>query len=111
MLYGLELRLINIQASNAEICSGAHAMAGTRSLRRRVVEWPGDNREIEPMPTSFREYNDDAAMLLPLDMRDWLPEDHLAYLIRDLVHNLDMTPFYRPYAGDGRRMAGRTIRR
>ena len=42
-------------------------------------------------------------MLLPLDMRDWLPEDHLAYLIRDLVHNLDMTPFYRPYAGDGRR--------
>ena len=55
------------------------------------------------MPTSFREYNDDAAMLLPLDMRDWLPEDHLAYQIRDLVHNLDMTPFYRPYAGDGRR--------
>ena len=55
------------------------------------------------MPPSFREYNDDAAMLLPLDMHDWLSEDHLAYLVRDLVRNLDMTPFYRPYAGDGRR--------
>ena len=55
------------------------------------------------MPTRFREYNDDAAMLLPLAMREWLPEDHLAYLIRDLVHSLDLAPFYRPYAGDGRR--------
>ena len=49
------------------------------------------------MPNSFREYNDDAAMLLPLDMREWLPEVHLAYLIRDLVRSLDLTPFYRPY--------------
>ena len=49
------------------------------------------------MPNSFREYNDDAAMLLPLDMREWLPEVHLAYLIRDLVRSLDLAPFYQPY--------------
>ena len=57
----------------------------------------------EPMPTSFRECHDDEFMLLPVDMRDWLPERHLAYLIRDMVREMDLSPFYSPYAGDGRR--------
>ena len=55
------------------------------------------------MPTSFRECRDDEFMLLPVDMRDWLPERHLAYLIRDMVREMDLSPFYLPYAGDGRR--------
>ena len=55
------------------------------------------------MPTSFGECRDDEFMLLPVDRRDWLPEDHLAYLIRDMVREMDLSPFYRRYAGDGRR--------
>ena len=59
--------------------------------------------EPEPMPTSFRKCRDDEFMLLLVDMRDWLPERHLAYLIRDMVREIDLSPFYQPYAGDGRR--------
>jgi len=57
----------------------------------------------KPMPTSFRKCRDDEFMLLPVDMRDWLPERHLAYLIRDMVREMDLSPFHSPYAGDGRR--------
>ena len=55
------------------------------------------------MPTRFRPYHPDQGLLLPSDMRDWLPEGHLAHHVSDLVDGLDMTAFYAPYEGDGRR--------
>ncbi len=55
------------------------------------------------MPTRFRPYHPDQGLLLPSDMRDWLPEGHLAHHVSDLVEGLDMTAFYAPYEGDGRR--------
>jgi transposase len=33
----------------------------------------------------------DAPMLLPPDLRDWLPEDHLAWLVLDVVGQLDLS--------------------
>ena len=54
------------------------------------------------MPTTFRPYEPNQT-LLPPDLRDWLPPDHLAYDIADLVDTLDLAPFYAPYEGDGRR--------
>ena len=33
------------------------------------------------MPTTFRPYEPDQGMLLPPDLRDWLPEGHLAHRI------------------------------
>ena len=42
-------------------------------------------------------------MLLPPDMREWLPEGHMAQHVSDLVDGLDLTVFYAPYEGDGRR--------
>ena len=39
------------------------------------------------------------------DLRDWLPEGHLAYHVSELVDGLDLTAFYAPYEGDGRRNA------
>ena len=44
-------------------------------------------------------------LLLPADLRAWLPEGHLAHHVSDLVDGLDLTAFYAPYAGDGRRNA------
>ena len=38
-------------------------------------------------------------------MREWLPEGHLAHHVSDLVDGLDLTAFYAPYEGDGRRNA------
>jgi len=55
------------------------------------------------MGTTFRRYTPDQSILLPPSPRDWLPEGHLAYFISDTVDNLDLSVFYEPYEGDGRR--------
>ena len=55
------------------------------------------------MPTRFRLYHPDQGLLLPPDLRDWLPAGHLAHHVSDLVDGLDLTVFYAPYEGDGRR--------
>ena len=57
------------------------------------------------MSTTFRRYAPDQTLLLPADMREWLPKGHLAYHVSDLVDGLDLTAFFAPYAGDGRRNA------
>src|SRR5699024_9941230 len=55
------------------------------------------------MPTTFRPYAPDQDLLLAPSLHDWLPSDHLAYFISELVDELDFNAFYAPYAGDGRR--------
>ena len=55
------------------------------------------------MSTTFRPYAPDQMLLLPADMREWLAEGHLAHHVSDLVDGLDLTAFYAPYEGDGRR--------
>ena len=57
------------------------------------------------MSTTFHPYKPDQMLLLPADLREWLPEGHLAHHVSDLVDGLDLTAFYRPYEGDGRRNA------
>jgi transposase len=39
--------------------------------------------------------------LLPPDLRDWLPADHLAWFVLDVVDQLDLDPFLRTYRADG----------
>jgi transposase len=41
------------------------------------------------------------AFLLPPDLRDWLPQDHLAWFILDVVDHVDLEPFLRSYRTDG----------
>ena len=57
------------------------------------------------MATTFRPYEPDQMLLLAPDVRDWLPEGHFAHHVSDLVDGLDLTAFYAPYEGDGRRNA------
>ena len=57
------------------------------------------------MSTTFRPYVPEQSLLLPPDVREWLSEGHLAHHISDLVDGLDLTAFYAPYEGDGRRNA------
>lgn len=40
-------------------------------------------------------------MLMPYDLSDWLPEDHLARFIVDITDKLDFTTVYRQYRGRG----------
>jgi transposase len=43
----------------------------------------------------------DQPFLLPPDLRDWLPKDHLAWFVLDVVDQLDLAPFYRAHRDDG----------
>ena len=54
------------------------------------------------MNKTFREYQLDQSFLLPPDLRDWLPEGHLALFVSDVVASLDLAEIYKSYAGDGR---------
>jgi transposase len=53
---------------------------------------------------TFKPYTPDQLLLLPPALQDWLPEDHLAWFISDVVdHALDLTPIVATYeTGDGR---------
>jgi transposase len=44
----------------------------------------------------------DQLMVMPPSVRDWLPEDHLAFFLLDVVAELDLAGFYVGYRGDGR---------
>lgn len=50
----------------------------------------------------FREYDPDQVLLLPQELREWLPSEHLAYFVSDLVDQLDLTGIYAQYS-QGRR--------
>ena len=47
----------------------------------------------------------DQPLLLPPDLQEWVPPGHLAHHVSDVVDALDLTAFYAPYEGDGRRNA------
>ncbi|MGA7615530.1 MAG: IS1182 family transposase [Thermoanaerobaculia bacterium] len=55
------------------------------------------------MPTTYRPYRPEQSLLLPPSPYDWLPEGHLAHFVFDIVDQLDLSAFYEPYKGDGRR--------
>lgn len=55
------------------------------------------------MGTNFRPYQPNQMFLMPPCAKDWLPEGHLAFFISETVDRLDVSAFYRPYEGDGRR--------
>jgi transposase len=54
------------------------------------------------MAHDFRPYAPDQPYLLPPDPRDWLSADHLAYRVRDVVQELDLSAFTAAYSRDGR---------
>ncbi len=53
------------------------------------------------MAHNFLRGDRDQPFLLPPDVRNWLPEGHLAWFILDVVDQLDLDPFYRAHRDDG----------
>ena len=47
--------------------------------------------------TQFKPYQPNQLLLLPPDMKQWLPEDDLAYFIMDVVNELDLSSIYQSY--------------
>jgi transposase len=54
------------------------------------------------MSKTYRPYVPEQDLLLPPSLRDWLPEDHLAYFVSDLVDQLDLSAITRVYEDEDR---------
>jgi transposase len=50
----------------------------------------------------FRAFDLGQSLFLPPDLRDWLPDDHLARFVGEVVAELDLSGVYASYEGDGR---------
>ena len=54
------------------------------------------------MAVNVRSGDVDQLMLMPPSVRDWLPEDHLAFFVIDTVAELDLREFFSVHRADGR---------
>ncbi|MDD4456154.1 MAG: IS1182 family transposase, partial [Syntrophotalea acetylenica] len=53
------------------------------------------------MSNRFRQVDRETLFLLPPSMDDWLPKEHLARFIVEIVAQLDLTAIKAAYAGRG----------
>jgi transposase len=53
------------------------------------------------MAHNFIGTDRDQSFLLPPDVRDWLPDGHLAWFVLDAVAGMDLSGFYGAYRADG----------
>jgi transposase len=54
------------------------------------------------MAKTYRPYVPEQDLLLPPSLRDWLPEDHLAFFVSDLVDQLDLAAIMAVYEDEER---------
>src|SRR6202035_2480612 len=54
------------------------------------------------MAKTFRTYLPEQNLLLPASLRDWLPGDHLAFFVSDVVDQLDLSAIESVYEKDDR---------
>jgi transposase len=53
------------------------------------------------MASNFLACDRDQVFLLSPDLREWLPADHLAWFVLDVVDQLNLGPFLKAYRADG----------
>jgi transposase len=56
----------------------------------------------EFMAYNYTECNRDQLYLLPPSMKEWLPEDHLAWFLIDAVGQMDLSAFHAAHRADGK---------
>jgi transposase len=54
------------------------------------------------MAKTYRPYVPEQDLLLPPSLRDWLPEDHLAFFVSDLIDQLDLSAITTVYEDEER---------
>ena len=54
------------------------------------------------MAVNFKSCDRSTPYLFPPTVQDYLPEDHLACFIVEIVDQLDLTPFIQAYSGKGK---------
>ena len=83
----------NRQVAQAVCFSLSHKRRAFVGQARRLRSWF--------MPQNFLSPQRDQPLLLPVDMREWLPEDDLVFVVLDAVATLDLGEFRRRYRADG----------
>ncbi len=53
------------------------------------------------MGQNFIACDREQSFLMPPDVREWLPEGHLAWFVLDAVEEMDLDAFYGPIAPTG----------
>src|SRR5215208_7800413 len=53
------------------------------------------------MAQNFIACDREQILLLPPSLREWLPDEHLAWFVIDAVAEMDLEPFYSAYRSDG----------
>jgi transposase len=53
------------------------------------------------MAQNFLTCDREQSLLLAADLRDWLPEDHVAWFVVEAIDELDLEAFYAAYRADG----------
>jgi transposase len=53
------------------------------------------------MPQNFLACDREQELLLPPSLREWLPDDHLAWFVLAAVEEMDLAAFYAAYRRDG----------
>src|SRR5215213_10193650 len=53
------------------------------------------------MAQNFIACDREQELLLPPSLRDWLPDEHLAWFVLDAVGEMDLGAFYASYRDDG----------
>jgi hypothetical protein len=54
------------------------------------------------MAKTYRPYVAEQDLLLPPSLREWLPENHLAFFVSDLIDQLDLSAITSVYEGEER---------
>jgi transposase len=54
------------------------------------------------MAYNLRSVNPDQMYLMPLSLKEWLPDGDLAWFVLEAVSQMNLQPFYRKYREDGR---------
>ena len=57
------------------------------------------------MARNYKDYSPEQPSLLPVSPTDWMPEDHRAYQVYEVVQQLDLSLFHSSYSRDGRGVA------
>lgn len=75
-------------------------VAKDRFARRYLLKRYGQTAS-EATVRKFKTANRDQLMLLPANLNDWVPKNHLARLVLEFVEQLDLTEFYSAYGDEG----------
>ena len=72
-----------------------------RTVSDKIRARPGECREFT-MSDPFKPVDRDTPYLLPPSLQDWLPQEHLARFVVEIVDRLDLSELERAYGGRGK---------